>query len=74
MAKEEDQAFQIYRNAFEIAVHNLAGTLKEAQHFLTRSEHGAAIGTMLMFDEYAEDMKAALRLFQRAWQSQRSML
>jgi hypothetical protein len=65
------QVTQTFRAAFDLALNQLVITLREAQDFLAAGEDGAAIGTMLMFDDEAEDLKAALRLFRRARQSER---
>jgi len=62
---------QTFRAAFDLALNQLVITLREAQEFLAAGEDGAAIGTMLMFDDEAEDLKAALRLFLRARQNER---
>lgn len=49
----------------------LRATLGEAIDYLDQDEHLAALGTLVLFDEQAEDVKAAIRLFRRAAQSGR---
>ena len=62
---------QTFRAAFDFALDQLIVTLTEAQHYLGEGEDLAAIGTLTLFHQQAEDMQAALRLFRRAMQSDR---
>lgn len=48
------------------AVNELATLLKEARSYLVEGETLAAIGTLVMFDDRAEDLRAALRLLRMA--------
>lgn len=72
MADNEQQVLQTYRSAFDFALAKLIDTLKEAQEYLGEGYDLAAIGTMAMFDDRADDMKAALRLFRPVCQGRRS--
>ena len=58
-----------YRMVFGFALDQLVLTLKEAQAYLGAGQDLAAIGTLTVFDEQAEDMKAALRIFRRSAQT-----
>jgi hypothetical protein len=62
---------QTFRAAFDFALDEFIRTLKEAQDYLGGGNDLAAIGTLCLFDEQAEDVKAALRLFRRAAQNDR---
>jgi hypothetical protein len=62
---------QTFRAAFDFALDQLIVTLKEAQDYLGGGDDFAALGTLALFDQQAEDMVAALRLFRRAMQSDR---
>jgi hypothetical protein len=62
---------QTFRAAFDVALNEFIRTLKEAQDYLGGGDDLAAIGTLVLFDEQAEDVKAALRLFRRAMQIER---
>ena len=62
---------QTFRAAFDVALDEFITTLKEAQDYLGGGNDLAAICTLVLFDERAEDVKAALRLFRRAAQSDR---
>jgi len=64
-------ATQTFRAAFDFALEDLIAILKEAQDYLGSGEDLAAIGTLTIFDDQAEDLKAALRLFSRALQDAR---
>jgi hypothetical protein len=68
---DDDPVVETYRRAFDLALDQLILTLKEAQDYLGGREDLASIGTLALFDEQAEDMKAALRLFRRAKQDTR---
>ena len=59
---------QTFRAALDFALDEFIRTLKEAQDYLGGGDDLAAIGTLLLFDQQAEDVKAALRLFSRAEQ------
>jgi hypothetical protein len=48
------------------AIEVLRGMLGEAIDYLDHDKHLAALGTLVMFEEQAEDVKAAIRLF-RHW-------
>lgn len=50
------------------AIEVLRGMLGEAIDYLDHDRHLAALGTLVMFEEQAEDVKAAIRLFRRAVQ------
>ena len=62
---------QTFRAAFDVALDEFITTLKEAQDYLGGGSDLAAIGTLVLFDEQVEDVKAALRLFRRAMQIER---
>ena len=64
---------QTFRAAFDFSLNEFIRTLKEAQDYLGGGDDLAAIGTLVLFDEQAEDVKAALRLFRRAAQSDRRL-
>ena len=59
---------QTFRAALDFALDEFITTLKEAQDYLGGGDDLAAIGTLLLFDQQAEDVKSALRLFSRAEQ------
>ena len=59
---------QTFRAALDFALDEFIRTLKEAQDYLGGGDDLAAIGTLLLFDQQAEDVKASLRLFSRAEQ------
>ncbi len=71
MADYDQQILLTYRSAFDFALAGLIDTLKEAQEYLSEGYDLAAIGTMTMFDDRSEDMKAALRLFRPVCQGRR---
>ena len=39
--------------------------LNEATGYLDQHEHLAALGTLILFEDQADDVKAAIRLFRR---------
>jgi len=49
-----------------IAIDNLIGLLEEAREYLADRQDLAAFGTLIQFDDAAEDMKAAIRLLRSA--------
>lgn len=55
-----------YALALSSAIEVLRGMLGEAIDYLDHDKHLAALGTLVMFEEQAEDLKAAIRLFQRS--------
>ncbi len=64
---------ETYRKALALALNDLITLLNEAQDYLDSADYDlAAIGTLTMFDEKAEDVKAAARLYTNAMRSQRS--
>lgn len=48
------------------AIDELLTLLGEARTYLTEGETRAAIGTLVVFDDRAEDLRAALRLLHMA--------
>lgn len=48
------------------AIDNLIALLTEAKTYYATGENGAAFGTLLMFEEYAADLNAAIRLCRMA--------
>lgn len=48
------------------SIDQLQTILSEAQGYLMSGENLAAWGTLLMFEEAAEDLKAAIRLYRSA--------
>ena len=52
--------------ALSVSIEILRGTLGEAIDYLTHDNYTAALGTLILFDEQADDIKAALRLFTKA--------
>ena len=59
----------IHALALSATIDVLRGTLGEAIDYLDQDEHLAALGTLILFEDQAEDVKAAIRLFRRAIQS-----
>ena len=59
----------IHTHALSATIDVLRGTLGEAINYLDQHEHLAALGTLILFEDQAEDVKAAIRLFRRALQS-----
>ncbi len=55
----------IHALALSATIEILCGMLGEAIHYLEQEEHLSALGTLILFDEQAEDVKAAIRLFRR---------
>jgi len=55
--------------ALSVTIDVLRGTLGEAIDYLDQDEHLAALGTLILLDDQIEDVKAAIRLFRRAVQS-----
>jgi hypothetical protein len=55
----------IHALALSATIDVLRGMLGEATNYLDQSEHLAALGTLIPFDDHAEDVKAAIRLFRR---------
>jgi hypothetical protein len=48
--------------AAEAAIDQIIGLLTEARVYLKAGETLAAIGTLVMFDDQADDLRAAMRL------------
>lgn len=48
------------------AIDNLITLLTEAKNYYATGENGAAFGTLIMFEEHAEDLNAAIRLCRMA--------
>jgi hypothetical protein len=59
----------IHALALSATIDVLRGTLGQAIDYLDQDEHLAALGTLILFEDQAEDVKAAIRLFRRAIQS-----
>jgi hypothetical protein len=55
----------IHAHALSATIDVLRGTLLQAILHLDQHEHLAALGTLILFDDQAEDVKAAIRLFRR---------
>jgi hypothetical protein len=55
----------IHALALSATIDVLRGMLGEATNYLDQGEHLAALGTLIPFDDHAEDVKAAIRLFRR---------
>ncbi len=55
----------IHALALSATIEVLRGILGEAIDYLSQDEHLAALGTLILFDDQAEDIKAAIRLFRR---------
>jgi hypothetical protein len=63
---------ETYRKALDIALNDLITMLKEAQDYLHSPEYPlAAIGTLTLFGEKSEDVKAALRLYTNTMRNER---
>ena len=62
-------AHPLHALALSATIDVLRGMLGEAINYLDQDEHLAALGTLILFDEQAEDVKAAIRLFRRDVQS-----
>ena len=57
--------------AAEAAINQLVALLTEARCYLEAGEILAAIGTLIMFDDQADDLRAAMRLLRIAAQRRR---
>jgi hypothetical protein len=58
---------ETYRKALDLALTDLGATLIEAREYLHSPKHHlAAIGTLAIFEQQADDVKAALRLYTNA--------
>ncbi|MGA2607199.1 MAG: hypothetical protein ABSH01_07045 [Terriglobia bacterium] len=55
----------IHALALSATIDVLRGMLGQAIDYLDQDEHLAALGTLILFDEQSEDVKAAIRLFRR---------
>jgi hypothetical protein len=55
----------IHALALSATIEILRGMLGEAIDYLTHDQHLAALGTLIPFEDHAEDVKAAIRLFRR---------
>jgi hypothetical protein len=53
------------------AINQLVALLAEARTYLDQGEALAAIGTLVMFDDHAEDVRAAIRTLQMAQRRRR---
>ena len=63
---KNDSFRQIAADAALHAIDRLQAILNEAQGYLMSGENLAAWGTLLMFEDAAEDLKAAIRLHRAA--------
>lgn len=52
--------------AAEAATNQLVALLTEARSYLEQGNNLAAIGTLIMFDDQSEDLRAAIRLLRMA--------
>jgi hypothetical protein len=59
----------IHALALSATIDVLRGMLGEAIDYLNQEKHLAALGTLILFYEQSEDVKAAIRLFRRDVQS-----
>ena len=59
----------IHALALNATIDVLRGTLGQAIDYLDQEEHLAALGTLILFEDQAEDVKAAIRLSRRDVQS-----
>jgi hypothetical protein len=55
----------IHALALSATIEILRGMLGEAIDYLTHDEHLSALGTLILFEDQADDVKAAIRLFRR---------
>jgi hypothetical protein len=55
----------IHALALSATIDVLRGMLNEATGYLDQHEHLAALGTLILFEDQADDVKAAIRLFRR---------
>lgn len=67
----EDEAETIHALALGASIADIRKTLSDAVEYLEAKRHLAALGTLVMFEEQAEDVKAAIRLFRRSIQTDR---
>jgi hypothetical protein len=58
-------AHPIHAIALSATIEILRGPLGEAIDYLTHDNHLAALGTLILFEDHADDVKAAIRLFRR---------
>ena len=66
MSKHADP---IHALALSATIDVLRRLIGEATDYLDQGEHLAALGTLIPFEDHAEDVKAAIRLFRRDVQS-----
>jgi len=67
-----DDNSKTYRVALDIALTEMTVLLTEARDYLHNPEYPLAVlGTLHSFDEKAEDVKAALRLYANALRTER---
>jgi len=59
----------IHALALSATIDVLRGMLGEAIDYLAQGEHLAVLGTLILFDDHTDDVKAAIRLFRRDVQS-----
>lgn len=59
----------IHALALSATIDVLRDMLGQAIDYLNQEEHLAALGTLILFEDQAEDVKAAIRLFRRDVQS-----
>jgi len=55
----------IHALALSATIDILRATLGQAVEYINQNEHLAALGTLILFEDQAEDVKAAIRLFRR---------
>ena len=55
----------IHALALSATIDVLRDMLGQATDYLAQEEHLAALGTLILFEDQAEDVKAAIRLFRR---------
>jgi hypothetical protein len=65
----ESEPVSAHALALICAIEVLRGTLGDATDYLDHDRHLAALGTLASFEEQAEDLKAAIRLFRRSVQT-----
>ena len=61
----------VHALALSATIEVLRGTLGEAIDYLDHDRHLAALGTLILFDEQAQDVAAAIRLFRRSIQMEK---
>lgn len=54
-------------DVLSVTVEELYELLAEANDYLAKDNYRSAIGTLALFDETAEDLKAAIRLYRSAY-------